>query len=1160
MTNRNMASSPSTFRWRGAFLALCIVLLLAQQTVAQIGQSAIVGTCSDPSGAAVPNGTVVARNVATNQRFESITNASGNYVFPIVPIGTYELSATARGFKTAIRPGILLQVGDRVRVDFALALGVAEQKIEVLGEAPLVQADASGLGQVIENRRIQELPLNGRSAIALAILAPGVRNIAGGVNLGFGRAPATTLANIGINGSGNGFTAFLLDGGVDRVLENGEVAVMPKVDSIVEFKVLTNFLPPEYGLTSGGVVSMVSRSGSNEFHGSAYEFFRNDLLDARKTFDATRSKFRYNQYGGALGGPVWLPKLYGGRDRTFFFFNYEIYRYMSTYNPIGTTPTAAMLRGDFSQLRDASGALITLYDPATTRANPAGAGYIRDVLPGNQIPQARMDRVALNVIPMLPAANRAPNNPYTQSLNYIATQANNVIFPQYNVRIDHSIGTTDHFFARWSMNAEETNHPSAGQAPAWSDPLWYERPGINRFQQGVISDVHTFSPTFLNEVRSAVTRQAFTFTPRTYNQGWPQRIGMPASVPPTLFPVINIAGFPGLGNTNTFGLRYSTGYQLFDMLTKVQSNHTLKFGFEGRLLRRSNYQVTSPSGSYSFATSLTGNPQSQAGTGHGLATFLLGQVASGATLDVFSSLTYVGHTYAFFAGDDWKVTRRLTLNLGLRYDFQSPPVEWRKRESNFNPSVPNPLNSKLQGTLDFAGVDYGDTCVENDRNNFGPRFGFAYDVLGNARTVVRGGYAFLYTPAFNTGFFPSGAGFSLTNSYTSPGNNSNLPAFQLQDGPPYIDQPLGAQMGPSAYLGSAVTWEESRRPTSYTQQWNLGLQRQFRGGWLLDISYAGNRGVKLYSDNWAYNVIDPQYLSLGLALQNQVPNPLAGQVPGSLGNATVTRQQSLLPFPQYTSVTILQPLGGSSTYHALEARVEHRFATGLTLLLSYTDAKLISNAQRNVNNFSGVQTGDQGYQNGKYNRRVERSVDPTDLAQRLVISGVYQLPTGRGQTLAIGNRALRAVAGGWSISGIFTLQGGLPVIVRGANNNLANRPNSTGQSARLSNPSRRRWFDTSQFVNPPMYTYGNVGRTLPDVRGPGLTNFDMALLKNIPIQEKLKLQFRAEAFNLGNLTNLAQPNGTFVAGPNGMNSSSTFGTITAASDARTLQFGLKLIW
>jgi hypothetical protein len=1124
---------------------------------AQLSQSVIVGTCNDPTGAGVPRAAVTARNAATNLTFRALTDDQGDYVFPTLPIGKYELTVTATGFATATRSGIELEVGQRSRVDFALQLEAAGQQLEVKGETPLVDTDSSGLGAVIESRRIDELPLNRRNALALAVVAPGVRNVQGGTDIGFGASSDYQVANIGINGSPSGFVSFLLDGGINTDTERGEVAVAPLVESVVEFKVWTNVLPPEYGLTLGGLVNTVTRSGSNELHGSLYEFLRNDKLDARNSFAAVRSPYRYNQFGASIGGPVYLPKIYNGKNRTFFFFNYEGSRYRVTSNPITSTPIEAFRNGDYSNLRDASGKLILIYDPATTVPNPNGSGYIRTPFTGNLIPKSRFDRVGANVLGYFPEPNRPPDNPYTQSQNFIATQANFIDKGQYHGRVDHYLGSSNRLFGRWSTDKEYKDFPTNAQP--WSDPLFYGRLDHNNFQQAVISDVHTFSPTLLNEFRGAVMRQAFSFLVASWDQGWPQKLGLPSIVPPYTFPIFQASGYNQLGGNGSSGLRYNTGYQVFDTVTKVAAHHVIKIGFESRLQRESNYQNSNPSGTFAFNGLLTGNPQSQAGTGSGIAQLLLGQVTSGS-LVVLASPTNAGYTCAGFVGDDWKVSRRLTLNLGLRYDFQSPPVERRNESSNFNPLTPNPTNKSLMGAYQFAGVDYGSTQATSDYTDFGPRFGFAYNLFSNSKTVLRGGYAIIYAPTFSHYFFPSNAGYSVTSSYTAPNSNTNFAAFHLQDGPPFVQQPFGSSLGANAFLGTAVSWEESNKRTPYDQQWNFGLQQQLAQHWLVEVSYAGNRGLKLLSGSYNYNQLDPKYLALGLQLQNQVANPLTGQVPGTLGNATVSKQQTLLPYPQYTTITVLQPRGGASTYHALEVRVERRLTSGLTMLASYTNAKLIDDSQANNLDFLGVQTAITSYQNGKFNRRVERAIDPTDVAQRLVVSYVYELPVGRGHAIPVENRMLNALLGGWSTSGLITIQGGLPLIVRGASNFAADRPDSTGQSARISDPTRTQWFNTQVFVNPPNFTFGDVGRTLPDVRGPGLVDFDVALQKSWRVREPISIRLRVEAFNLANVTNLGMPNTTFVPGAQGTNVSSTFGTISSAYDARTFQLGLKVLW
>ncbi|MBI4889246.1 MAG: hypothetical protein HY821_01395, partial [Acidobacteria bacterium] len=413
---------------------------------------------------------------------------------------------------------------------------------------------------------------------------------------------------------------------------------------------------------------------------------------------------------------------------------------------------------------------------------------------------------------------------------------------------------------------------------------------------------------------------------------------------------------------------------------------------------------------------------------------------------------------------------------------------------------------------------------------------------------------------FYRDFFGSTAGFANTStSYNSA--NSNLPVFQFKDGLPYAaTEPLGAKLGPSFLLSQGVNWDQGSEKVPMSQQWTLSLQRQLPGRWMFDASYSANKATHLAASPYDYNQLDPKNNSLGLALQDQVPNPYAGVVSGALGGATISRSQSLKPFPYYTSVNARLPHAGNSIYHALLVSAEKRLSNGFALLASYTFGKLISDSAVVPMNFGAVEVGsDNGYQNGKYNRRAERSVDPTDVANRLVISGIYELPFGKGKRYAQSGFAA-AVIGGWQLNVIGTLQGGLPLTVRGANNNLANRPNSTGISAKLNNPTPQRWFDTAQFLNPPSFTFGNVGRTLPDVRSPGVVNFDLSAIKDTTLFENLRFQIRAEMFNFVNHTNYGNPGVSFSPGAAGTNVSATFGTITSARDPRIIQFGARLMF
>ena len=1147
----------------GQPIARCAVIWAACVAAvwAQSPEGSIAGTVTDKQAGGVGGAQIVARQVATDQTFKTQSDSNGTYVVPSLPVGKYGITVEAPGFKSFVRNDLTLDVGQRLRVDVLLEVGSTHETITVNADVPKVQTDDSALGNVIEGARIQELPLNGRQPFTLVRLVAGVQSTTNSAN-GFADSSNQAFSRLRINGGSTLGNQFFLDGAMDTVPAINEISVVPMADSIAEFRVETNTLKAEYGQTSGGVVNLATKSGSNAVHGTAYEFFRNDALNGRNAFatqvdpNTGRLKpiLRYNQFGGTIGGPLRVPKVYNGRDRTFFFFGYEQWHYRSSSVQRSTVPTELQRTGDFSQTYDSTGKVIPIYDPATTLPNPRGNGYVRSLFPGNKIPSTRFDPLSLKVLGYMPMPNATPPtaaNLITNSNNFLSEASSPIDQDVIAARVDHRFSDADSAWVRYAgnLNATITNGYGLGVA----DP---QARDDNRSNHNLaIAETHVFAPTILNEFRASVTRQYLTYAAPSVGGGWPAQLGYPSILPQTEFPAVLISGNLSLGyatpGSPSAGDRAQFTLQFADAMTWVKGRHTIKFGIDHRLTRLNYLSQSYPSGQFSFGTDLTGNPLAPAGTGVGMATFLLGQVSGGAQT-YNPAFAYKTWSEGLYVQDDFKVTKRLTLNLGLRYDLTGPPTERYNRYSNFDPGVIDP---GLRGALQYAGVTAPTTFVNYDYNNFGPRAGFAYVLDANNRGVLRGGYAIIYNPVESGdihGNASNGLGFSSSTAFSE---NGPFAALQFHDGPAVLLQPLGSGGGPSAYLGQSTSFQDPHAPVPYSQQWNLTLQRTIGAGWTATAGYVGNHGLKLFGANYNINQLDPTYYATyGSLLQNQVPNPFYGLVKtGALSGKTISQSQALLPMPDYLGVQTLANHGADSIYHSLQATLEHRYANGLTLLASYTWSKLIDDSASNA---SGEGTTG-SFRLGAYDRRLDRSVDESDVPHHLVISGVWELPFA-----AQSHGWVRQVAAGWQLNGIFTWQSGFPLTVTGANNFTGiNYPNvlfdpTLASSAR----SASGWFNTAAFANPANYTVGDAPRTLPYLRGPGLVNADLSVAKHFAITERWNLEFRAEAFNALNHTNYNNPNTSFSPNGVGVNTNSQFGQITSSLDARAFQMGLHLIW
>ena len=1093
--------------------SIFLFLLLAGTLNAQ--RASISGEVGDSAGAAITGAKVTATNIETNISSTAITNATGLFVIQNLEIGSYSVSVEHPGFRRYQQTGIVLQTAETLGMTVKLELGSVSETVNVSASATALEDKTSVITQTIEAAEVADLPLGDRRTMNLVNLVAGAVM----VNYDTGGKPNFSLA-----GGRTQTQMVWIDGGSaqNMRLGVGQLDTDPPAETIQEVKILSNSYSAEFGASNGGVIIQTTKSGTNAFHGSAYEFLRNDAFDAPGFFAPilngvkTSPKLRYNVFGATVGGPI-------KHNRTFFFFGYEGRRLGVGSTTTLTVPTFEQRQGNFAQTVTAAGAVIPIYDPATTIT--AAGRTTRTPFAGNLIPTARLDSVALKALPFWPSPNRAPDS-ITGNNNF---RANGVTWTNsgfYLGKVDHVFREQDRLTARYMSNNDlPFVHGVYGNGDL-ADPVATTDASQ---KYAYASEIHIFNPSLINEFRFNYGYRVAHARTNGVGQHIVELLGL-KGVTDNAFPQFAPASFSAIGATGQERRQFPIkNLQFVESLSWIKGKHSFRFGFETR--KSTNYEtnLSTASGQFTFATQPTGQPN-VAATGNGLASMLVGFPTAFAQSQTDITDRHSWYNAAF-AQDDYTIAKNLTLNLGLRWEMDTPMIDINNRMNGFDLNQINPV-SGTPGVVKFIGENGFRTSPWNaDWNNFGPRFGFAWRPEFSKRLVFRGGYGVLFSHPFDSGQ-PASAnlGYGINTSYATPDNGITAPFF-LKDGVPdtFISPVRNDSYGASPFgkaTTTAVTFFDPSRRTGYSQQSSLGLQYQLSGSMIMEITGLSNIGHKLPNTNLPINQILPGVLSAAHSVQAD------------------------RPFPQFTNVTILSPSIGDSRYFAGYVRISKRFTKGLNLNASYTRATFLDNS------FEGGSTvgADGGTYSNGYNRRADWGPSANDIRHRITISSVYELPLGPGKRY-FNNGLTGTLIGGWTLGAVVVAQSGAPFTVT-TNTNNTNAFSAGSQRADvLRNPTLpagrqdvKRWFDITAFAQPAPYTFGNGARD--NMRGPGTVSVDASILRNFKIGERATLQFRGEFLNAPNHTNLALPGAVF--------GSAAFGQINSAKPARVMQIGMKL--
>jgi len=1207
-------------------VAVCFlsIVVFCPRLMAQTTYGVVTGTVTDQSGAAVADAQVTLTNSGTAEKRVQSTGPDGLYNFVNLIPGKYRIDVEKTGFKRTSNTEVVVEVAQTARIDITLQLGAQTETVEVSAATPLLQPETSSLGQVVEQRKANELPLNGRNVFNLVTLAPSVvpQGSAGGTPVGvnpFG------WGNYQVNGSFGNESAEYLDGQPLNIGYINLPVVIPTQDSIQEFKVQTSNTGADWGKFSGGVMNFSTKSGTNELHGELYEYLRNRVLNANDPFNKAHEivtgqpnkqpSFTQNQFGLNAGGPMWIPHVYDGRDKTFWFFSWEAFRLRQGASPVVTTvPTPAELTGDFSgpgiaPILDPCGGTVTTAVACPNYTGPATP------FPGNVIPASRLNPTSLDMVNLWPAGNAPcvpdPTAKIGCTNNYAKSYATGGNQNQVVGRLDQNLTAKQRIFFRYTY----WNVLDLPQDPLGTGLCQDRCAEKYSTSAAAIGYNYSITPNTILAVNASLSRFAYNRSPT--NAGFDlTKIGWPASfnavipsiarTPPTPC-VFDYADNVMCSQGQSFIQDRNTQYDIGPSITLVRGRHTLKAGYQFEVGRDNYAQTNVASGSFAFCGSGL-----SCFTGNGFADFLLGYADNPSNVEnhffgqtVVPALIAGQQIYnAFYADDTFRFSNKLTLNIGVRYDLQGPWSERFNRLSYFNPNLTswlaNPSAAGLPNVPGLQGLK-GDvalvtpntrTAIPMDKKEVAPRIGFAYSY--DPKTVVRAGYGVFWIPNYvSFGLNPNNDLVNdATTSYTGtingtvPVNTINTP-FPGTGVVPPVGRTLGA-LGTSQYATQVVQnfsiADYYNHPEGYVQQWNLNIQRTLPANFFFSAAYVGSKGTHLQSYSQQIDQLPDSFLppaaaqcaaqlastpglkrcdAGGVTLLQSVPNPFYDATTGTayaLSGPTTTVGQLALPYPQYTALKLAGQGSYASSYNSLQLTLERRFTGAGSLLVTYTNAKLISDTDT-LTNWLEASTGTIQDNN---TTKGERSLSSQDVSQRLVISYVLDLPFGPGKRYLSDASGVKAkLVGGWGVDGITIFQKGFPLALSNGNANYTttfgggSRPNvvagcKKGTPAGVAKIGE--WFNTACFTSPADFTYGDESRTDPTLRSSGVNNWDFALFKKTTFgpDERFGIGFRAEFFNMFNRMQWAPPN-TSVG-------SSQFGQVTSiypGTNPRLIQFGLK---